>query len=414
MGDRAQPRRRVDRAVNTLDLILLLVAVPAAVGGWRLGLVARASSWLGMALGLLAASRFAPDVVEAVDAEDSALVLLVAATVLVLGAFAGQLVGLVAGSRLRVAVPGATGQAADRFLGGVTGVLGVVVAAWLLLPIMEGVETWPAEQVRTSFVAEAVGDVLPEPPDTLAGLAGLVGEARWLDIIDDFSADVRNAPPPPELALAGPVDAHAFQATVKVDGEACGELHEGSGFVVAGDLVVTNAHVVAGMPAPSVTTFDGRRLETQIVAFDASRDLAVLQPVGGPTGLDPLAEGTADEDHRGVVYGYPAGNISRQPYEIFRVETVRIADLYGGGQGDREVFFLAAQLAQGDSGAPLVSPQGEVVGVAFATSESGDDRAFAVSNRELASALAEVRQGLVVDPGHVEPLTKCLAAEERF
>lgn len=400
--------------MNTLDLILLVVAIPAAIGGWRLGLIARAASWLGMALGLVAASRLAPGLVERVGSDDSVVMLLVAALVLVAGAFAGQLLGLVAGSRLRVAVPGTTGQAVDRVLGAATGVLGVVVAAWLLLPIMGQVREWPAAQVRTSLVAEAVGDVLPEPPDTLSGLAALIGKDRWADILDDFSGQLTDVGPPPALQLAADVDAAAVQATVRIEGEACSEVHEGSGFVVAGDLVVTNAHVVAGMSRPMIHTHDERRMASEIVAFDESRDLAVLRPTSDALGLEPLPEATAEVGDQGVVYGFPAGTLQRQPYAVEDIETVRIADLYGRGLGNREVYFLAADLDQGDSGAPLVNLEGAVTGVAFATSEEREHLAFAVSHRELAAVLAEVRGRLEREPGHVEAQTECLAAGERF
>src|SRR5690606_8438477 len=141
-------------------------------------------------------------------------------------------------------------------------------------------------------------------------------------------------------------------------------------------LIVTNAHVVAGVTEPQVRTFDGRHLRARVVLFDEPRDLAVLVPLDGPTGLQPLPQGTAAEGDLGVVYGYPSGDLRMQPYEVFRVQTVQIPEFHGEGHNDREVYFLSSRLAQGDSGAPLVSPTGEVVGVAFATSDSAPDRAF--------------------------------------
>ncbi len=413
MGPRAHkcPVERPD--VNVLDLLLLAVAVPAAIGGWRLGLVARAASWLGLAVGLVVASKVAPRVVDQVGSADSLVVLATATTVLVLGAIFGQLLGLLAGSRLRRAGPGAPRRTVDRALGATAGVVGVVVATWLLLPVVAQVREWPAQQVRTSRLAGAVTDLLPDPPDTLASLASLIGQDRWADIVDDFRRELADAPPPPTLTLAPEIDARAEKATVRVEGEACGEIHEGTGFVIESDLVVTNAHVVAGMATPVLYTLDGRVVDADVVAFDQVRDLAFLQPVE-PLELPIMALAPGVQGDRGVVYGYPEGVLKKQPYEIFHVREVQIRGFYDTTKSDREVYFLSSKLDQGDSGAPLVNAAGEVVGVAFATSERGPDQAFAVSYDELTAALAEVQGVLSRDPAHVEGATQCLRPGDEF
>ena len=68
-------------------------------------------------------------------------------------------------------------------------------------------------------------------------------------------------------------------SVVKVEGTACDRVQEGTGFVAGPGLVVTNAHVVAGESHTRISTLDGRRYETEVVAFDPDRDLAVLDPV---------------------------------------------------------------------------------------------------------------------------------------
>ena len=76
---------------------------------------------------------------------------------------------------------------------------------------------------------------------------------------------------------------------MKVIGQACGYLQEGSGFVVAPGLVVTNAHVVAGEPSTDVMV-QGVTYPATTVLFDPTFDLAVLRttaPLGPPLELDP-------------------------------------------------------------------------------------------------------------------------------
>jgi S1-C subfamily serine protease len=187
------------------------------------------------------------------------------------------------------------------------------------------------------------------------------------------------------------------QSTVRVEGEACGRLQEGSGFVVDGDLVVTNAHVVAGNESTEVVRTDGSRASATVVTFDPDRDLAVLEVPGIDRPALPLGE--AGEGDRGGVYGYPGGGELRiAPFEIGREVQARGTDIYDDDTTERNVFFLSSRLRPGDSGSALISPAGEVVGVAFAIAPDRSDVAYALTDTELAAVL-EVPRGDAVGTG---------------
>ena len=85
---------------------------------------------------------------------------------------------------------------------------------------------------------------------------------------------------PPLITMSPTVDARVRAAVVKVTGRACRQIQDGSGWAVAPDLVVTNAHVVAGERDTRVEDVDGRAHDATVVAFDAKRDLAVLSVPG--------------------------------------------------------------------------------------------------------------------------------------
>jgi S1-C subfamily serine protease len=372
--------------VNLLDLVLVVVAVSAAVGGYRLGLLARALSWAGMLLGLLVAARVVPTVVERFEDATPTARLLLAVGTLLGGAFLGQAVGLVVGARARLALP-MSGRPLDRAGGAAAGVVGLLVAVWLLAPAMADVPGGAARLARGSVIVREVDDRTPSPPDALQTLRRLVGEHQFPQVFSALRPAPDVGPPPAEAGIASEVAAGVARSTVKVEGEACGRIQEGSGFVAEPGVVVTNAHVVAGQERTSVVRPDGSRTEAQVVHFDPERDLAVLSvpEVGAP----PLPIGTSAVGGTGAVFGFPGGGpLEASPFEIRESIDAVGRDLYDGRDTRRQVLVLASELAPGDSGAPLVDPSGAVVGVAFAVAPDQRSTAYALSVAELEATLA--------------------------
>jgi S1-C subfamily serine protease len=180
-------------------------------------------------------------------------------------------------------------------------------------------------------------------------------------------------------------------STVKIEGEACRRIQEGSGFSIAQDLVSTNAHVVAGVRAPAVIRPDGRRFPATIVYFDSDRDIALLSVRGLNQTVLPLA--TAKVNDRGAVFGHPGGQdqLRVAPARISQEVTARGRDLYDSHRTDRDVFVLASTLHPGDSGAALTDLQGRVTGMAFAIAPDEPNTAYALTSKELQAALAGPR-----------------------
>lgn len=371
--------------MNALDLLLLVAVVAAAVGGFRMGFVARSTSWAGMAVGLVASALLLPRILEKVEWGDQALLFL-AVGVLFAGAFLGQALGLLIGNQLRLGIETGKGQALDQVAGAAAGMAGVLVLLWLILPTMASVPGWPARQARTSELAGWLHDTLPEAPDAFLALRQLVGEDRFPEVFDALQPAPDVGPPPAATGISAALSERIIPSTVKVEGVACDRVQDGSGFVVAEDLVVTNAHVVAGEDSTEVERSDGSRVDATVVAFDPERDLAVLSVPG----LDrpALSIGDADEGDGGGVYGRPGGGpLEISPYEIAQEVQARGTDIYDRNPTERAVYFLAADLAPGDSGSALVDGDGEVVGVAFAIAPDRDGVAYALTDAELRAVL---------------------------
>ncbi|HEX9683657.1 MAG TPA: MarP family serine protease [Acidimicrobiales bacterium] len=372
--------------MNELDVMILAGTVVAGLGGYRLGFIARVASWIGMVIGFVLAALLLPTLVEAIDGPDATGRLLIASAALMGGAFIGQALGLMVGGRLHLAIPEGTAKGIDRSGGAIAGVMGVVVALWVLLPTMADVPGWPARQSRSSAVAGFIDSTLPPPPDTLQTLRQLVGENNFPQVFAALQEAPDIGPPPADSGLSPAVIDAVTRSTVRVEGVACRRIQEGSGFTVGNDTVVTNAHVVAGEDETDVVRPDGSRLDATVVAFDSDRDLAVLFAPGLNQAALPVTD--TGEGGTGAVFGYPGGGDLRvSPFGVSQEIEAVGRDLYNDHETRRMVLVLSSDLHPGDSGAALVDDQGAVVGVAFAIAPDKPEVAYALTTEELLAVL---------------------------
>ncbi len=358
----------------------------AAIGGYRLGLLARVASWVGLAVGVTIGSLVLPPVLRGLEDASPPQLLLVTVGVLLGTAFVGQALGLMVGARLQATLPGHTVRSADRAAGGVAGVLGVLVGLWILLPLMADVPGFWAAQARTSAVARWVDERFPEPPDTVETLRRLVGEDQFPRVFDALERTPDVGPPPTSTNIPQSVVDAVVPSTVKVEGVACRRIQEGSGFVVGNGLVVTNAHVVAGEDETIVQRSDGTTVRAQVVAFDPNRDLAVLAATD--LGRPALRRDAIDEGGVGAAFGHPGGGALRAaPFSVGDKVTATGTDIYDRNRTTRQVLVLAADLQPGDSGSALIDPEGDVVGVVFAIALDRPGVAYALDLPELEAVL---------------------------
>jgi S1-C subfamily serine protease len=176
---------------------------------------------------------------------------------------------------------------------------------------------------------------------------------------------------------------------VKVEAAGCGRLQDGSGVVLAPDLVVTNAHVVAGSDDTTVTTQDGTELDATPIYYQPRRDLALLQ-VGSPLPTLPISS-RREVGEDAAVLGYPEnGPYALAPARIGETRATVSEDSYGNGPIERIIVALSGNVRSGNSGGPLVDPRGNVVGTVFAATTSGTRGGFAIPAEQVREALGRV------------------------
>jgi len=202
---------------------------------------------------------------------------------------------------------------------------------------------------------------------------------------------VQSRPAPAQSELEAPAVVGPGASTVKVSGLACGFRLNGSGFSPARDLVLTNAHVVAGVREPVVTRSDGTTLAAQVVMFDPNRDVAVLavKDLDEPS----LALGTAVIPSSATVYGHPLGQeeLRALPVQIDARQVAQVPNIYVNASAPRSILVMRGDVRLGDSGAPTVDESGRAVGMVFAIESQRPGRAFAIPSEDLASAVAAPR-----------------------
>ena len=379
--------------MNLLDLILLAVLASAVLGGYRIGFVVGSTAWLFLAQGLVAATLALPAIDDAIGPRNPGTALVVEVTVFFGAGFAGLYAGRWMGRAFRAALVPVEAAGTDRRAGAVTGPLAALTLIWLLaLPAMTSSPGWFARQAHRSVLARGMTAALPPAPDTSRAFARLVGPAQMPHVFAALDPLLEPMSPPPHTGLTADARSRVAASTVKVDGYACRTRREGSGFTVAPDVVVTNAHVVAGQDEPTVVRPDGARLPAVVTAYDPDRDLALLRVRG--LGQSPLPLADPQARTTTAVFGHPDGQepLEVSPALIRRQLTAKGYDLYATRLVSRDVLVLAADLRPGDSGSAVVNPAGAVVGVAFAISLSTEDMAFALTSDELEEVLATNRK----------------------
>ncbi|MGC5222806.1 MarP family serine protease [Micromonospora sp. DT81.3] len=365
-----------------VDIVVLAILVIAVIIGVMRGLLASVGSLVGLAVGGLAAYWAVPLVNAAIPdaAWRGAAVLAVAVGLLLIGSAVGSAIGMA----LRRGVDKTKLRGLERLLGGAVSLTVAALAVSLAGQSLAATGMpFVASSVSSSRILTAIQDLTPRPlAATMAQLRGAAEEG--IPRLGQLLAP-QLAPSIPDVALDEPALTAAAQSVARVSGVAfaCGITASGSGFVVAPDRVMTNAHVVAGVDRPVVELPGREAREGRVVYFDPVDDIAVVAVDGlDATPLDVVP--TLGVGSEAVVQGYPYGGpFTTGAARVLSVGMADVPDVYDESSSAREVYALAAQVRPGNSGGPLLSTTGQVAGLVFARAEGDDDLGYAMTPTEM-------------------------------
>jgi S1-C subfamily serine protease len=375
---------------DQLDLALLVLAAAFAFSGYRQGFVVGALSFVGFVGGAVLGAEFGPGISRAVVGGQTAQDV-VAVILLVTGAIVGQFIASSIGAYVRQSMTSPSSTTLDSIGGSAVSVLSMLLIAWAIGSVLTA-SSFPVvvQQVDNSFVLSTMDKIMPPQARTMfSEFRQLLSTGPFPQVFSGIGAAHLFAISPPDPAVLSDAGYLAARSRVlKVYGTApsCDRSIEGSGFVYAPDHILTNAHVVAGVAGdPTVTTPGGTQYNARVVLYDPQVDIAVLYVPG--LNLAPLefAGQAAQPGAEAVVAGYPLNHdFTAVPARVGGEQNAVGPDIYQTGQVTREIFEIKANVQPGNSGGPLLSPQGTVYGVVFAAAVGAADTGFALTAAEVA------------------------------
>lgn len=381
--------------MSWVDIVVVLLAIAAAISGWRHGLAVAALSFLGVVGGALLGLKLAPLVVGLFQGDTSRVVVsvLIVIALVALGETLGVYLGRALRDRMRLNAV----RTVDSTFGAVLQAITALVVAWLIaLPLATSSNVALSSALKSSAVLSTVDAVMPTPIRALPNeLRSMFDASGFPDVLSPFSSTpVAEVPAPNPELVQDPVVRRARASVLKIRGRApsCSRALEGTGFVIGNQRVMTNAHVVAGTSEVSVEVPQaGGGADTEparVVYYDEQVDVAVLAVPDLDARALPFNFSGAQTGDNAVALGYPLdGPFSSSPAKIRQRIQLRGPDIYDSSTVTRDVYTIRGTVRSGNSGGPLVNPQGQVIGVVFGAAVDQGDTGFVLTADQVRAAL---------------------------
>ncbi|MFC7530384.1 MarP family serine protease [Actinoplanes sp. GCM10030250] len=378
-----------------VDVILIVLMLLFAISGYRQGFVIGALSLGGFFSGVLIGLQLGP--LLARQFADGTVRLVVALAVILILAVLGQTLAGWLGTNLRRGIFSKPLQHLDDAGGAVISVVALLLASWLVaVPL--GSTPFPAinREFRSSAILTGINGLMPEEAQTLSSaLQDTLDTSGFPDVFGGLARTQAKEVAEPDKRLASSkVVQDSKRSVLKVLGAApsCSRRIEGTGFVYAQERVMTNAHVVAGTEEVVVETSRGQ-LEGTVVVYDPKRDLAVLHVPGLRAPVMPFVQKEATTGANAIVLGYPQdGPYNAQSARVRDVSRITGPDIYDSGDVTREIYTIKSYVRSGNSGGPLIDPNGDVLGVIFAAAADDKNVGFALTADEAAGTAKAGRE----------------------
>jgi S1-C subfamily serine protease len=373
--------------VTGLDWLIIAFALAMGFWGYQQGLIVGLFSLSGFAIGVFLGSRIGPALLPEGSHSPYAPATTLAGALLIGGIAAISFEGLAVAMRRRLL--GAAGRRRGVAIADASGGAVLLAALALGLAWLFGAVALNAPGARSLRKAVQESAILRALNDAFPPSSSLINALNRIDPRLAVAGPSPNVGAPDSKIAHDPDVRRDQGSVVRVLGTACGLGVEGSGWIAAPGLVVTNAHVVAGESDTTVTPPGGSSMNATAVHYDPTNDLALLR-VGGLGGSPLSFAPSVDSGTAGAVLGYPEnGPFTITPARVGVTGPVVTQDSYGNGPVTRELTALRGDVRSGNSGGPLVNADGKVMGTVFAATTQGRPGGYAVPNGIVSHALSD-------------------------
>jgi S1-C subfamily serine protease len=352
--------------MSLIDWVIVVFTVLLALYGYLQGFLVGALSLLGFALGAFVGTRVGPLLLPGGSHSHYAALFGLVGALLAGGVLAAGFEGVGMRARAALRLPGL--RTVDGLLGaGLTACVGLGIA-WIVGAVALQSTNSPSlrHKLESSAILHQLDQLLPPSGPILHALGRF-------DPLPSLNGPVPNVPAPTQAILSAPGVRKASASVVRIVGTACGLGIEGSGWVAAPGVVVTNAHVVAGELDTRVEVGgNSPGLPAQAIDFDPNNDIAVLRVPGLEAPALSLAPAIPQPGTPAAILGYPEdGPFNAQPGRIGETLNISTENAYGQGPVTRLVTQLLGLVRPGNSGGPMVDSAGRVEATVFAAVTSG-------------------------------------------
>jgi S1-C subfamily serine protease len=377
--------------VDLVDLVIIILFIAMVVRGSEIGFIRQVFATLGFVGGIFLGAVISPRFLSNTSSEQSKalwtifIVLLCGLVLLTVGEYVGVY--------FKRKVIKHKVNKLDAIFGSVLGVITLLATIWLAASVLiklpyQGL----VSEIQQSSIVGLLDKELPAAPDTVARLGRIIAPNGFPQVfVGNEPAPTGPVTLPSSGTFTGVVNADAA-SVVKVEGLGCGGIVEGSGFVASNGLIITNAHVVAGVTSPYVVDQTGKHTATPIW-FDPNLDLSVLKVSGLNETPLKIDTNTSPRGTQGEVMGYPGGGpLTAKPAAIMDEFIATGRNIYNEGSTDRDVYEIQADVIPGNSGGPLINIKGQVIGIVFAQSTVYAHVGYALTMKQVVNEFTQAQQ----------------------
>jgi len=378
--------------MNYIDIAIIIIFIGTVIRGAQIGFVRQILSTIGFFAGLFLGAWIGPHIVHFAHTASSrswlTLLFTFGCALILLGA--GEYLGIRLKSKLihRLII-----DKFDAGFGALVGGLTLIALAWFLAAILV---TLPfpsvSNAIRGSYLIAQIDKALPPTPNITADLSHVIAPNGFPEVfVGAEPTSVNTNVALPNLGSLSSAVAKDEYSVIKIEGDGCGGVVEGSGFVVSPNVVVTNSHVVAGVDTPYIIDIHGQH-QANVIWFDPNLDIAVLTTTGVTETPLAISDTTAADNTPSVVLGFPGGgNFSAAPALVLTSFIATGRNIYNQGDTNRSIYEVKAKVIPGNSGGPLVNAHGTVIGIIFAESTTYNNVGYALTMQQ---PLSEIHQAI--------------------